>query len=72
MSLYADHDSGAPGVGFAASLRRHRLAAGLTQEELAGRSGVGVRTLRELERGRVARPQRGTVSLIADALGRGG
>src|SRR5262245_32978738 len=68
MSPYADHDLESPGVGFAVLLRRQRLAAGLTQEELASRSGVGVRTVRELERGRVLRPQRGTVSLLADAL----
>jgi transcriptional regulator with XRE-family HTH domain len=49
-------------------LRAHRLAQGLTQEELASRASLGVRTLRELERGRVARPQRSTVSLLADAL----
>ncbi|SBT49912.1 ATP-binding protein [Micromonospora auratinigra] len=50
-------------------LRGHRLAAGLTQAELAGRAGVGVRTVRDLERGRSARPQRTTVGLLADALG---
>src|SRR5258706_6762133 len=68
MSPYADHDPESLGARFAVMLLGHRLAAGLTQEDLAGRSGVGVRTLRELERGRVARPQRNTVSLLADAL----
>jgi predicted ATPase/DNA-binding XRE family transcriptional regulator len=68
MSPYADHDLESPGVGFAVLLRQQRLAVGLTQEELASRSGLGVRTVRELERGRVVRPQRGTVSLLADAL----
>jgi transcriptional regulator with XRE-family HTH domain len=68
MFPYADHDLGSTGVGFAMLLRGRRLAAGLTQQELAHRSGLGVRTVRELERGRVARPQRGTVSLLADAL----
>jgi predicted ATPase/DNA-binding XRE family transcriptional regulator len=52
---------------FAALLRAHRIASGLTQEEFAARAGVGVRTLRDLERGR-ARPQRATVELLADAL----
>ncbi|MFG2056395.1 ATP-binding protein [Micromonospora sp. NPDC048930] len=50
-------------------LRGHRLAAGLTQAELAARAGVGVRTVRDLERGRSARPQRTTVDLLAGALG---
>src|SRR5512144_1409440 len=68
MSPYADHDPASTAVGFAALLRRQRLAAGLTQDDLAGRSNLGVRTVRELERGRVLRPQRGTVSLLADAL----
>ncbi|SCL59998.1 Predicted ATPase [Micromonospora citrea] len=50
-------------------LRGHRLAAGLTQAELASRAGVGVRTVRDLERGRSSRPQRTTVELLAGALG---
>ncbi|WCN81582.1 ATP-binding protein [Micromonospora sp. LH3U1] len=49
-------------------LRGHRRAAGLTQAELASRSGVGVRTVRDLERGRSVRPQRTTVELLAAAL----
>ncbi|WP_327007195.1 helix-turn-helix domain-containing protein [Dactylosporangium sp. NBC_01737] len=68
MSPVADHDPRGAGAGFAAALRTRRLARGLTQEELAARAGLGVRTLRELERGRVARPQRGTLTLLADAL----
>ncbi|WDZ86068.1 ATP-binding protein [Micromonospora cathayae] len=67
-----DHDrsrsSGAP-AGLPALVRGHRLAAGLTQAELAARAGVGVRTVRDLERGRSSRPQRTTVDLLADALG---
>ncbi len=50
-------------------LRAHRRAAGLTQAELASRAGIGVRTVRDLERGRSARPQRTTVDLLAGALG---
>ncbi|WP_030487615.1 ATP-binding protein [Micromonospora chokoriensis] len=49
-------------------LRGHRRAAGLTQAELASRAGVGVRTVRDLERGRSMRPQRTTVELLAAAL----
>ncbi|SCG79470.1 Predicted ATPase [Micromonospora echinaurantiaca] len=68
--MNADRDpalsSGRPTL--AELLRRHRLAAGLTQAELASRAGVGVRTVRDLERGRSARPQRTTVELLAGAL----
>jgi tetratricopeptide (TPR) repeat protein/DNA-binding XRE family transcriptional regulator len=57
------------GPGFGQLLRRWRRACGLTQEELAVRAGVGVRTIRELERGRRARPYRQTVGSLAEALG---
>ncbi|MBO0867802.1 MAG: helix-turn-helix domain-containing protein [Micromonosporaceae bacterium] len=62
------HQEAASTSAFAALLRGHRRAKGYTQEEFAARSGVGVRTLRDLERGR-ARPQRATVDLLATALG---
>ncbi|MEN3304775.1 MAG: hypothetical protein V7603_977 [Micromonosporaceae bacterium] len=58
----------APTGAFAALLRGYRRASGLTQEEFAAKAGVGVRTLRDLERGR-ARPQRATAELLAAALG---
>ncbi|MFG3688875.1 ATP-binding protein [Micromonospora sp. NPDC047740] len=67
-----DHDrspSTGGRTGLSDLLRGHRLAAGLTQAELATRAGVGVRTIRDLERGRSARPQRTTVDLLAGALG---
>ncbi|HEY7271252.1 MAG TPA: helix-turn-helix transcriptional regulator [Actinoplanes sp.] len=66
--MTADHGAGRGGSGFDAVLRDHRLRAGLTQEELAARAGIGVRTVRDLERGRASRPQRTTVGLLADAL----
>jgi predicted ATPase/transcriptional regulator with XRE-family HTH domain len=50
-------------------LRGHRQRAMVTQEELARQAGVGVRTVRDLERGRASRPQRTTVELLARALG---
>jgi transcriptional regulator with XRE-family HTH domain len=50
-------------------LRDWRRAAGLTQEELADRSGLSVRAISDLERGRSTRPHRRSVALIADALG---
>jgi transcriptional regulator with XRE-family HTH domain len=45
-----------------------RLGRGLSQEELADRSGMSVRAIRDLERGRVARPRRTSIALLADAL----
>ena len=67
--MTADHGAD---QGFDGLLRSRRLAAGLTQAELATRAGVGVRTVRDLERGRANRPQRTTVELLADALGLAG
>src|SRR5688572_24526901 len=64
--MTADHGAE---QGFHGLLRARRLAAGLTQAELAMRAGVGVRTVRDLERGRASRPQRTTVELLATALG---
>jgi predicted ATPase/DNA-binding XRE family transcriptional regulator len=57
-----------PTSAFAALLRAHRQAVGMTQDEFSAKAGVGVRTLRDLERGR-SRPQRATVDLLAAALG---
>jgi tetratricopeptide (TPR) repeat protein/transcriptional regulator with XRE-family HTH domain len=54
---------------FAGLLRQLRTEAGLTQEELAEAAGVSVRSVRDLERGRVATPQKETVRLLANALG---
>jgi tetratricopeptide (TPR) repeat protein/transcriptional regulator with XRE-family HTH domain len=57
------------GIGsFAVTLRSLRHGAGLTLEELAESSGVSVRALSDMERGRAVGPQRRTVALIADAL----
>ncbi|WAL64649.1 helix-turn-helix domain-containing protein [Amycolatopsis cynarae] len=54
---------------FGTLLRQLRRAAGMTQEQLAERSGVGVRTIRRLETGEPTDPRLGTVKLLADALG---
>ncbi|HEX4725816.1 MAG TPA: helix-turn-helix transcriptional regulator, partial [Pseudonocardiaceae bacterium] len=56
------------GGGFGALLRQARLAAGLTQEELAERSGLSVRALSDLERGRSSHPHRRSVELLVKAL----
>ncbi|MFC8845744.1 MULTISPECIES: ATP-binding protein [unclassified Micromonospora] len=46
-----------------------RTAARLTQEELAERTGLSVRAVSDLERNRVARPRRETISRLAAAFG---
>jgi tetratricopeptide (TPR) repeat protein/DNA-binding XRE family transcriptional regulator len=54
---------------FGAMLRERRVAARLTQEQLAEFSDISVRTIRDLERDRVRRPHRESVDLLAKALG---
>jgi transcriptional regulator with XRE-family HTH domain len=53
---------------FGLLLRTLRQDACLTQEELAERSGVSVRTISDMERGRTRRPHRKSVSLLGRAL----
>lgn len=53
---------------FAALLKRHRLAAGLTQETLAERSGLSARAVSDLERDNSRTPRLETVELLAAAL----
>jgi predicted ATPase/transcriptional regulator with XRE-family HTH domain len=53
---------------FAALLKASRRAARLTQEELAGRAAVSVRTISGLESGARHIPYRETVRLLAEAL----
>jgi len=57
------------GADFAALLRWCRRRAGLGQATLAELSGLGVRTIRDLELGRTSHPHRESVRLLADALG---
>src|SRR5262249_18871653 len=57
-----------PPVTFACLLRQLRTGGGWAQEGLAGAASVGVRSVRDLERGKVATPQKETVRLLADAL----
>jgi non-specific serine/threonine protein kinase len=52
---------------FGALLRAYRLTAGLTQEALAERAGLGVRSIQHLERGE-SQPQRETAQRLATAL----
>jgi len=58
-----------PEAPFGARLRRLREAAGLTQEELAMRSGLSVAAVSALERGLRRRPYPHTVRSLAGALG---
>ncbi len=53
---------------FGVLLRQLRKQSGLTQEELAARTGLSVRTIGRLETGGSANPQMDTVRLIADKL----
>src|SRR5882757_5335792 len=50
------------------AVRRFRLRAGLTQEELAERSGVSTRTIRGLETGDRRNPQLASLRQLADAM----
>ncbi len=54
---------------FGDNLRRLREAAGLTQEELADRSGLSRDAVSALERGRRRHPQPQTIRALATALG---
>ena len=51
-------------------LRQRRTQALLTQEELASLAGLNARTIREIERGRIARPRAATMRILMAALAR--
>jgi transcriptional regulator with XRE-family HTH domain len=53
---------------FGATVREYRRRAGLSQEELAGKAGVGSKTIGNIEAGRTV-PRLSTVRLLAAALG---
>jgi transcriptional regulator with XRE-family HTH domain/tetratricopeptide (TPR) repeat protein len=53
---------------FGKLLLSHRRAAGWTQADLAKASGVSVRALRDLERGRAQAAQQRSAEVLADAL----
>ena len=57
------------GSAFGEQLRRFRVAAGLSQEALAERSGLSVQAIGALETGKRRRPYPHTVATLADALG---
>jgi tetratricopeptide (TPR) repeat protein/transcriptional regulator with XRE-family HTH domain len=53
-------------------LRRHRVLAGMSQEELAERAHLSARAISDLERGVKRTPRRDTVQLLVEALGLSG
>ena len=57
------------GAEFGGLLASHRQAAGLSQAELAERSGMSVRAISNLERGRTQWPHPDSVQRLAGALG---
>jgi len=57
-----------PVVTFGALLRRARLAAGLSQEDLAERAHLSREAISTLERGTRRAPRQETIALLADAL----
>ncbi|MFB9180201.1 tetratricopeptide repeat protein [Dactylosporangium sucinum] len=54
---------------FGELVRAHRRRLGLTQEELATKAGLSVRSIVKIEGGRTAAPRPPTVRLLADVFG---
>ncbi len=54
---------------FGTRLRSCRQSAGMSQQELAERSGLSVRTISDLECGRTRFPYQDSLGRLADALG---
>ena len=61
-----DLDSG-PGTA-GQLLRRYRIRAGISQDELAARAGLSLRAIRDIERGRVRRPRQESLARLTAAL----
>jgi polar amino acid transport system substrate-binding protein len=72
MAADGDEPQASGPGSLAGLLRGLRQRALLTQEELAQRSGLSVRTIRGLELGRIRRPHSGSLRRLADALQLGG
>jgi tetratricopeptide (TPR) repeat protein/transcriptional regulator with XRE-family HTH domain len=62
-------EQGGSGARLGGLVRGWRRAAGLTQRELAARSGLSVSAVRDLEQGRSHRPHPGSLAALAGALG---
>jgi transcriptional regulator with XRE-family HTH domain len=68
-TIRSGNDSGGDwGLGAGQLLVRRRRAMGLTQEEVAQRSALSVRTISDLERGHTRRPRPRSIQLLAAAL----
>jgi transcriptional regulator with XRE-family HTH domain len=52
--------------GFGALVRKSRTAAGLTLDDLAEGTGLGMRTINDIEQGLVHRPHRSSLELICE------
>ena len=50
------------------TLKEERRRAGLTQGELADKSGVGITTIVRIERGQITEPRVTTLRKLADTL----
>src|SRR5262245_31336608 len=57
------------GTDVGSLIRIRRLAAGLTQQELAELAQVSLGTVRDLEQGRTRHPRGGSLARLAGALG---
>jgi DNA-binding SARP family transcriptional activator len=64
-----DGEQDAAGARLGALVREHRRAVGLTQRQLAVRSGLSVAAVRDLEQSRRRRPRAGSLAALARALG---
>jgi DNA-binding SARP family transcriptional activator/tetratricopeptide (TPR) repeat protein/transcriptional regulator with XRE-family HTH domain len=64
-----DGGLGGPGARLGGLVGGWRRAAGLSQRELAARSGLSVTAVRDLEQGRSHRPRAGSLAALAGALG---
>ena len=69
---FSRHDVDRSATPFSELLKRHRLAAGISQEALAERARISASAIGALERGARRAPYRETVALLAGALGLSG
>ncbi len=63
------HGSGGRASHFGSLVREYRHEAGLTQRQLAARSGLSLAALRDFEQSRRHRPRANSLAALAEALG---